>query len=215
MNLEQTLNYRYTVKKFDTEKKLTEEELNNVKELLRLAPSSVNVQPWHFMIATDEETKAKIAKSTEQFGFNTEKLQQAAAVVMFNTIDLTEEHLAAITEKEDQDGRYSAPEWKEQMDNGRRMGVKMHEDMFNDLNTWLEKQIYLNVGHFVQGLAIAGIDSVIMEGFDPRVIDAEFNLSERGMHTNVIVAIGHRAEDDFNSELPKSRLSSEDVITLI
>ncbi len=213
MNLEQALNNRYTVKKFDTEKKLTNEEMNAVKELLRLAPSSVNIQPWHFIIATDEASKAKIAKSTEQHSFNTEKLQQAAAVVIFNTISLTEDHLVEITEKEDADGRYSAPEWKEQMDSGRRMGVKLHEELADDLNIWLEKQIYLNVGHFVQGLAQIGIDSVIMEGFNQSVIDAEFNLAEKNMHSNVIVAIGHRAEDDFNADLPKSRLAESSVIT--
>ena len=43
---------------------VTAEQIEQLKTLLRYAPSSVNSQPWHFIIASSEEGKARIAKAT-------------------------------------------------------------------------------------------------------------------------------------------------------
>ncbi|WP_262888074.1 hypothetical protein [Cellulophaga sp. Z1A5H] len=43
MNLQDTLNWRYTTKEFDTSKKISEEDMLQVKNLLRMSPSSVNL----------------------------------------------------------------------------------------------------------------------------------------------------------------------------
>jgi nitroreductase/dihydropteridine reductase len=45
-----------------------------VKSILKMAPSSTNLQPWHFVNAKTEEGKKRTAKGTEgDFHFNTQR----------------------------------------------------------------------------------------------------------------------------------------------
>lgn len=212
MKLEQTIDRRYTVKKFDKEAVLSNEDLNLIKKLLQESPSSVNIQPWHFTIATTKEGKEAIAKSTANFGFNDEKIRDAAALVVFSVADVNDEHMSAVIEQEDKDGRYANEEFKIATDNGRRYFHNLNKENGIEFE-WLKSQVYLNAGHFVLGTSVMGLDSVIMEGFDPKVLNEELNL---GAKTPVlIVGLGKRAEDDYNAALPKSRLSQDLIIDLI
>lgn len=54
-----------------------------------------------------------------------------------------------------------------------------------------------------------------MEGFDQAALDKALGLSEKGLSSTVVVALGYRSEDDFNAKLPKSRLATDQVITHI
>lgn len=211
MELNKMLNERYSVKKFDSEYKLSEEQLNSIKDLLVLAPSSVNIQPWHFTIATGEMAINKVAKSTANFGFNDEKIRDASALVVFSLASVDNDHLSNIIEKEATDGRYVNEEFKVATDNGRRYFHNLHVEA-GDEKQWLTNQLYLNAGHFVLGLSAIGIDSVIMEGFDPIVLKEELNLDGNPM---LIIGIGKRNNDDYNAALPKSRLDAEKLIDLI
>ncbi|MGB2685934.1 MAG: nitroreductase family protein, partial [Olleya sp.] len=84
MNLKEILNWRYTTKEFDPTKKISEADMAEVKNLLRMSPSSVNLQPWHFIVAETTEGKARIAKGTQGFfHFNEPKVTNASAVVLF------------------------------------------------------------------------------------------------------------------------------------
>ncbi len=214
MNLEQILNERYTVKAFDTNKKIDDQTVNKIEDLLRLSPSSTNIQPWSFIIAESEEAKAKVAKSTENFGFNTQKVLDASHVVVFNVkSEMTDEHLNIVLEQEDIDGRFPQQQFKQDMDMGRRFFYNMHKNDIKDDNHWMEKQVYLNAGHFVLGLKSLGIDSVIMEGFDAGVLNQEFNLDNRGDRAILVIAIGYPSTEDFNKDLPKSRLDKSVTIT--
>lgn len=75
---------RYSTKAFDPNKKLTTEEADKVKTLLQYSPSSTNSQPWHFIIASTEEGKARVAKSAAaNYVFNERKMLDASHVVVF------------------------------------------------------------------------------------------------------------------------------------
>ncbi|HKM26254.1 MAG TPA: NAD(P)H nitroreductase, partial [Thiopseudomonas sp.] len=60
-----------------------------------------------------------------------------------------------------------------------------------------------------------GIDAVPLEGIDQAILDAEFALNARDLTAITAVALGYRAETDFNAALPKSRLAAEDIFTVI
>ena len=36
---------------YDSEKKIPQEKIKKLLEILRFTPSSVNIQPWHFVVA--------------------------------------------------------------------------------------------------------------------------------------------------------------------
>ena len=62
---------RYSTKAFDPTKKLTAEQAEKLKTLLQFSPSSTNSQPWHFIVASTDEGKARVAKSAAGgFAFN-------------------------------------------------------------------------------------------------------------------------------------------------
>ncbi len=212
MNITKLLEERYTVKKFDTEFKLTDTQLAEIKSLLQSSPSSVNVQPWQFTVATTKDGIEKVAKSTANFGFNDEKIRDASALIVFSVKDIDENHFNDVTQTEDEDGRYSQVEFKEATDNGRKYFYNFNKEQ-NKGQMWLQNQVYLNAGHFTMGASVMGLDTVIMEGFDPEVLASELNL--KNQTPVLIIGVGKGADDDYNKNLPKSRLAQDKIINLI
>ena len=219
MNLQETLNWRYTTKEFDTTKKISEEDMAQVKNLLRMSPSSVNLQPWHFIVAESTEGKARMAKGAQGFfHFNAPKITNASAVVLFcSKIDADDAYFNHIATTDDINGRFP----NEDIKNGFLGAVKAFADIHKydakDLQHWMEKQVYLNIGSFLLGVATLGIDATPMEGIDVKALDEEFGLRARGYTSLVAVSLGYRAESDFNStdKTPKSRLEESEIITVI
>ena len=214
MDILNTLKTRYSTKEFDNTKKLTEEQISQIEDLLQLSPSSTNIQPWHFIVATTDEGKKRITKGTGGFfSFNEEKVLDASAVVIFaSQVDLTEEYLNKVLDKEEKDGRFPQVELKEQNHGGRSIFANMHKFDYKDYQQWTDKQVYLNLGNFLLGVASLGLDAIAMEGLDMKALDEEFGLREKGYTSSVVVAVGYHKEGDFNKNLPKSRLDKAEII---
>ena len=53
-------NWRYATKKFDTTKKISTEDLNLLKEAIRLSSSSYGLQPYKVIIVENPELRAKL-----------------------------------------------------------------------------------------------------------------------------------------------------------
>jgi len=209
---------RYSAKAYDASKKISDENIARIKELLRFSPSSVNGQPWHFVLAGTEEGKARVAKATEtRFPFNTGSIFKASHVVVFaSRLELPEDYLLKVLDQEEADGRFAADPatFKPQMHGGRTMFANIHKQDMKDLQHWMDKQVYLNIGQFLLGVATLGIDATPMEGIDNAVLDAEFGLREKGYSSLVVVALGYRDQAaDFNARLPKSRLPYSEILT--
>ncbi len=214
MDILNILKQRYSTKEFDATKKLTEEQITQLEELLQYAPSSTNIQPWHFVMATTDEGKARIAKGAQGFfSFNEDKVREASAVVVFaSQVDLTDSHLEEVLEQEEKDGRFPQKEFKAQNHGARSIFANMHKLDYKDYQHWADKQVYLNLGNFLLGAAALGLDAIAMEGLDLKVIDEEFKLREKGYTSSIVVAVGYHKTTDFNKELPKSRLPKEKII---
>lgn len=58
-----------------------------------------------------------------------------------------------------------------------------------------------------------GIDATPIERFDPKLLDQELALNEKGLKSVVLVALCYRSAEDFNAKLPKSRLPENNVIS--
>lgn len=57
----ETAKERYTTKKYNSTERITADKIAELKEILRLSPSSINSQPWRFFFISDGETKTKLA----------------------------------------------------------------------------------------------------------------------------------------------------------
>ncbi|HAT1513649.1 TPA: oxygen-insensitive NAD(P)H nitroreductase [Morganella morganii] len=217
MTITQAVMQRYSTKSFDPAKKISDEVMNSIKTLLRYSPSSVNIQPWHFIIAASEEGKNQIATSTHPgFEFNTAKITDASHVVLLCAkTDVDEAYMNSVLEQEDKDGRYATPEHKAMNNSGRTFFVNLHKETLGDLPHWAAKQVFLNMGTLLLGVSALGVDAVPMEGMDFNTLDTEFGLSAKGLAPVAVVSLGYRKEDDFNAVLPKSRLPEAQIITVI
>lgn len=207
---------RHTCKAYDPTRKIPTDQVEQIRTLLRNAPSSVNSQPWHFIIASSEEAKARIAKATQHpvYSANTPKILNASHVVVFCArTDFDESRVAAITDQEEADGRFPTPEAKAMQFKGRSYYVNLHRFDLRDTQHWMEKQVYLALGTLLLGAAALEIDATPIEGFDPRVLNEELGLRDKGMTSVVLAALGYRSGEDFNAKLPKSRFPAETVIS--
>lgn len=209
---------RHTVKTYDANKKIPAAQIEQVKSLLRFSPSSTNAQPWHFILASTDEGKNRIAKSTEQkYPFNKNAILDASHVVVFcSKLDIEDDYLARVLNQEKLDGRFkSDPKaLSARMDAGRKIFINIHKHDYKDVQHWMDKQVYLNIGNFLLGVSALGIGATPMEGIDTKVLDEEFNLREQGYSSLVVIPLGyHDTQKDYNANLPKSRLPLDEILT--
>ena len=216
MDIARIARTRHTCKAYDPSRKIPADQIEQLKTLLRFAPSSVNSQPWHFFIAETDAGKARIANSTPEgspYAANLPKVKNASHVVaLCARTNVDDAHIAALLAQEEADGRFPTPEGKEMQNKGRNFYVGLHRANPADMQAWTQKQVYLTLGTLLFGAGALGIDATPIEGFDPKLLDEELGLAEKGLKSVVLVALGYRSEQDINAKLPKSRLPAESVI---
>lgn len=214
MDLTAALTGRHTAKAYDPACTLPPEVVSQLLEALRLSPSSVNSQPWHFILAADAAGKARIATATTGgFAYNAPKVADASHVLVLCARDtLPAEHLQALLDQEQADGRFSGEPAREGQRNTRAGYVALH-DQAGDTAIWAQKQTYLALGFLLLAAATLGVDATPMEGFDAAALSAQFGLQEKGLTPLVLVALGQHADSDFNAKLPKSRLPAHEVFS--
>ena len=217
MNILSAAKKRHTAKAYDTERRIPEDVMQQVYGLLRNSASSVNSQPWHFIVANTPEGRARIAKATQGgYVYNAAKVNDAShVIVLCARVDMDEAHMDALLEQEERDGRFRDAQARAGQDATRRGYVNQHRYGTKDVAQWLEKQVYLALGTALVGAATLEINATPMEGFDQKILDAEFGLNEKGLTSLVLVSFGYSSPADFNAGLPKSRLTQEATFTFI
>ena len=148
---------RHTAKAYDSERRISEEVMQQVYDLLRSSASSVNSQPWHFIVANTPEGRARIAKATQGgYVYNAAKVNDAShVIVLCARVDMDEAHLDALLEQEERDGRFRDAQARAGQDATRRGYVNQHRYGTKDVAQWLEKQVYLALGTALVGAATA------------------------------------------------------------
>jgi len=189
MDLLKVSESRYTTKAYDPSKKIPQEQFDRLTEILRLAPSSINIQPWHFFIADHVDAKARIAKAlVGTYAYNAPKVLDSSHTILFCTkADITEQHLDNLLERDDVLGRFKDETAKEAQRNTRTGYVEYYRNEKGDIQRLAENQTFIALG--------------------------QLKLNEQGLIPSVILTLGYRSENDFNAKLPKSRLKAEDVFT--
>lgn len=208
---------RRTTKAFDPSRKLSDEQIAEVQTLLQYAPSSTNSQPWHFIIASTDEGKKRIAKSTDAgHTYNSPKITDASHVIVMCTKTVMDDvHLQILLEQETKDGRFANEQFRQGQHTGRSFYANMHRFELKDAQHWMEKQTYIALGYLLLGASAMGIDACPIEGFNPTVLNEELGLRDKGYSASVIVALGYHADNDINQTLPKSRLPQDFIFSEI
>ncbi|MCW8345944.1 NAD(P)H-dependent oxidoreductase [Vibrio sp. ZSDZ65] len=210
------LEQRYTAKRYDATKRIPQDELEVIYEATRLSASSINSQPWKFIVIESDEAKQRMHDTfVNKHQFNQPHIKEASHIILFAYHpNYTRDDYAKVVDKGIEDGR-TAPEQREQAFGGFAF-AELNTDETGNTSTWTKAQTYLALGNTMHVLARLGIDSTPMEGVDSEMITELFREELGGYQCDVALAMGyHHADEDYNASLPKSRLSREAVLTVL
>ncbi len=184
MDFKQIVSSRYATKQFDG-RTVPEDKLDALLDLVRLAPSSFNLQPWKILIVTDAATKRKLAPAA----WNQPQITTASHLLVF----------LADTDLEGLIARMDAQMKKEGADDARREGFIAMVSSFaarmdaTQRKAWAQRQVYLALGNALNGAKSLGLDSCPMEGFDPAAFSEILGLPAHLVPTTVC-PIGYAAD---------------------
>jgi nitroreductase/dihydropteridine reductase len=197
------LQWRYAVKKFCASKELSDNEIKLIKNILRMSASSFGLQPWKFLFINRGSIREKLKVAS----WNQSQIVDCHQLIVFCVPSV-------IDEKTVQDYVLDISQTRkvqlESLDGYKKVMV----DFLNRMNdetklTWAKNQVYLALGQVLALCAVHKIDTCPIEGFIKDKYDEILELSQLGLKSCVVLAVGHRASDDTYANLPKVRFAEE------
>src|SRR5580692_12188730 len=176
MNLLESLNWRYAVKRMNG-KKVPQEKVDIILEAARLAPTSSGLQPFSIIVVTDKELLKKI----QPIANNQPQIAEASHLLIFAAWD-------DITgEKFDEVFDYMLREREKPLDSQDvyKNRIKAHlagltrEQRFQ----MAARQTYIALGMAIAAAAMEQVDATPMEGFKNAELDALLGLQEKGLRS--------------------------------
>lgn len=209
----QDLQWRYTTKKYDQTRKVSQADLDVLLEAMRLSPSSINSQPWRFVVLESDAAKERMNRTfAHKFQFNQPHVFACSHIILFaHNPHYTRANYGEVIDCAIADGR-TKPEAREGAF-GSFVFAELNTDQNGDTSIWTKAQTYLALGNTLHVLARLKIDSTTMEGIDAELVNKEFAKELDGYRCEVALAIGyHHPQEDYNANLPKSRRKLESVV---
>jgi len=205
MELIKNLHWRYATKKFDATKKVSEENIELMKESIRLSASSYGLQPYKILVITNDEVR----KQLQPHSWGQSQIVDSSHLFVFcSQLDLTEENV-------DNYLKLKSDNQNIPLENlsgyGDFMKMKMKEKSKEEIGYWTAKQAYIALGSLFVACAELDVDSCPIEGFVPSEYDKILGLRNQGLTAAVVMAVGYRSEEDTNAKMPKFRKSKEDL----
>ncbi|KGO91644.1 NAD(P)H-dependent oxidoreductase [Flavobacterium subsaxonicum] len=211
LNYIDSLKWRYAAKKYDTTKKVSAEDLETLKEAVRLSVSSVGLQPYKIFIVETQAVKQQLAEAAG--GNNKNIFVDASHLFIFaNELNVGGTHVNAFLNN---------------ISNQRGVAIEAVSgfgDYINGFlatltdeqkNVWTAKQAYIALSTLINSAALLKIDATPMEGFDAAKVNDILGLEAKGLNAAVIAAIGYRHEEDAQQHAKKVRKPNEELfITL-
>ncbi|AEA45490.1 NAD(P)H-dependent oxidoreductase [Fluviicola taffensis] len=207
MNLIDTLNWRYAVKRMTSEK-VSDEKVQEILEAINLTATSAGLQPYRVISISNPEIKQKLQAAS----FNPQISESSHLLIFAAYTHVSQAHideyisLVARTR--------NIPEENLADFKGKLSGfINMPEDF---IKTWTAKQTYIALGTGIIAAANLKVDSTPMEGFDNAAFDEILGLKEKGLQSVVALALGYRDEAaDVLAYAKKVRIPLEELtITL-
>lgn len=211
------LNTRYTAKKYDATKRISAEDMDVIKEAIRLSASSINSQPWKFIVLESDVAKERFHNTfANMFQFNQPHAKEASHTILFaHNPKFDKDQYRKVVDAEVSSGHLPAERYNDMLD-GAYGFVELNTDENGFNGNWTKAQSYIALGNTLHTLARMGIASTSMEGVDAQLIGEEFKDELDGYVCDFALAMGyHKDVEDYNHGLPKARLAMEDVITVL
>ena len=209
MNIIKQLQWRYATKKFDKNKKLSNEKLEILKQAFNLTATSFGLQTIKLVVVEDEKIRASLLEHT----FHQKQVVEASHLLIIciqdniNEIDVVSYY----------DNIKTIRKTSETILKPYREALIKTMDKMSVLERqqWSQNQAYIVLGNLMTVCAVEGIDSCPMEGFLLEKYDEVLGLKEKGLKSVLLLPVGYRAENDMFSAFEKVRMSiNESVIEI-
>ena len=199
MNLIDNLKWRYATKKFYPSKKVSDKDIETLKEAVRLSVSSYGLQLYKVLIIKNPEIKSELKKAS----WDQSQITDASHLFVFCNYTMNfdyhiDNYIQLIAEAQgigtDALRNYSET-IKSSIEKKDQIGKK----------SWAEKQTYLALSNLLAACAELKIDACPMEGFDNQSYNQILGLDELGLNAAVIAPVGYRSAEDSTQYRKKIR----------
>jgi nitroreductase len=198
MDFKDIVMQRYAVKKFNG-KLVPEEKINELIELVRFAPSALDLQPWRIKVVTDQKQKEQLRPAA----FNQEQITTCSHLLVFCAdpdYDSLIKKLGALLEQN------HIPKETQAMITG--MAAQFAGGMSPEQRlAWSQAQTYLALGNALNGAKSLGFDSCPMGGFNPDEFIRILKIP-KPLVPVMLCPVGYAAD----KPMPKLRFRKEDIL---
>ena len=202
-------NWRYATKKFNSEKKISESDLEILKDAIQLSSSSYGLQPYKVLIIENEE----IRKQLQPASWGQSQIVDASHLLVFaNITNIDADYINNYAENMATTRNIPLESVKGYADFmiGNITGLTPEQQ-----NIWTAKQTYLALGNLLNAAAELKIDVTPMEGFVPDQYDEILDLKEKGLHATLVATVGYRHDEDDTQHYIKVRKPKSELFETI
>lgn len=194
---------RRSIRKFDTSVKIPREEMLEILDKTVTAPSSVNMQPWRFVVVDSEEGKDKLKPFVS---YNAIQNETSSAMVLIFADLKSQERAEEIYGKAVTQGKMPEEVKEKQLSSI----VPMYENApFEVMNEIVHIDSSLAAMQLMLVARSYGYDTNAIGGYKKDGLAKTFGLDEDRHVPILIIALGKADEEGFESV----RLDASDVTT--
>ncbi len=195
-----SLHFRYSCKKFDPDRKITAEEFATILETARLSPSSMGLEPWHFLVVQDMELRERLTEHS--FSGRRQALVASHFVIALHRqgaeVRYDSDYVDYIMATVQQSDEASRARKRARLEEFQRGDFKI-ADRPKALSSWARMQTYIALGNMMTVAALMGIDSSPIEGFNKEkteaLIASELCVDTEKFGVAYLIAFGYRGEE--------------------
>lgn len=201
------LRWRYACKKFDPTAQIDGQVWDAVIESFRLAPSSLGLEPWHFIIVDSPQKRTDLMAAS----YGQIQVRDASKYVVLCGLRTIEDedlnaHVAQIRAI-----RCTTPEQDAAALDKYRGYSAFWENGRHD--AYIESQVHLAAGFVAAGATFLGVDTCIIGGMMPTRYDEILGLANTRYRSVLGMAFGKRSAEDAYATAPKVRFSREKIFS--
>jgi nitroreductase len=205
----QNLNWRYATKKFDPDKKLTDDQLGFILESIRLAPSSMGLQPYKIFVVTDPTIRQRLF---DEAGGQSKFVDASHLLVFAAKTKIDENYVREFIQLNAE----VRGESLESLSGFEKSILDLvSKKTTEEITAWTKKQAYIALGFALTACAQFRLDACPMEGFDEDKFNEILGLEAQDLTTAVLCAVGYRDQSDKYSQKAKVRWEKERLFEFV
>lgn len=198
--------FRHACKAFNKSKKISDVDISFILEAGRTSPSSFGIEPWKFLVITNDELKRKL----RPYCWDQEQITSSSHLVLL---------LSHIEAAKVESGIPKQRFKRYGLEGEKLEGLiniyanHLKDTLISDENIhhWTSKQVYIASANMMTAAAYIGIDSCAIEGYEKQKVEEILNLDTTKYQLAMILPFGYR----LNEQRQQHRLNFDEIVEFI